>query len=67
MNNENMQFEKYFESLFNKFWYNKMMNSNSESYILEQQKRLHQAIVDYRYQLTKEEKAMLIKVVVSIC
>jgi hypothetical protein len=36
------------------------MNSNSESYILEQQKRLHQAIIDYRYQLTKEEKAMLI-------
>lgn len=36
-----------------------MMNIGVEEDIAEHQKRLHKAIVDYRYQLTKEEKNML--------
>jgi hypothetical protein len=57
MNNAN--FELYFENLFNKWWYEKMMNIGVEEDIAKHQKRLHQAIIDYRFQLTKEEKAML--------
>lgn len=59
MNNQLLDFEQYFEKLFNKWWYEKMMNSNVDLDITEHQKRLHQSIVDYRYQLTKEEKNML--------
>ena len=55
----NINFELYFENLFNKWWYEKMMNIGVEEDIAEHQKRLHKAIVDYRYQLTKEEKNML--------
>lgn len=57
MNNAN--FELYFEKLFNKWWYEKMMNKDVEKDIVKHQKRLYQAIIDYRYQLTKEEKNML--------
>lgn len=57
MNNAN--FELYFEKLFNKFWYEKMMNKDVEKDIVKHQKRLYQAIIDYRFQLTKEEKNML--------
>ena len=56
---ETANFEQYFEKLFNKWWYEKMMNSDVENDIAKHQKRLHQAIIDYRYQLTKEEKNML--------
>lgn len=59
----NVEIEKntiiYFEKLFNKWWYEKMMNSDVEFNIVKNQKRLHKAIVDYRFQLTKEEKNML--------
>ena len=51
--------QKYVEKLFNKFWYDKMVNIESEKSIAEQQRRLNKAITDYRYQLTKEEKNML--------
>lgn len=54
-----MNFELYFENLFNKWWHEKMMNKDVEKDIAEHQKRLHKAIIDYRYQLTKEEKNML--------
>lgn len=57
MNNAN--FEIYFEKLFNKFWYQKMMNKDVEKDIVKHQKRLYQAIIDYRFQLTKEERNML--------
>lgn len=53
------QFELYFENLFNKWWYEKMMKIGVEKDIVEHQKRLQKAIIDYRYQLTKEEKNML--------
>ena len=51
--------EEHFETLFNKWWFDKMMNLAKEKSIYEHQSRLHQAIIDYRYQLTKEEKNML--------
>lgn len=57
MNNAN--FELYFEKLFNKWWYEKMMNKDVEKDIVKHQKRLYQAIIDYRFQLTKEERNML--------
>lgn len=57
MNNAN--FELYFEKLFNKWWYEKIINIGVEKDIVEHQKRLQKAIIDYRYQLTKEEKNML--------
>ena len=52
-------FELYFEKLFNKWWYEKMMNKDVEKDIVKHQKRLYQAIIDYRFQLTKEERNML--------
>ena len=55
----NINFELYFENLFNKWWNEKMMNKAIEEDIAQHQKRLHKAIIDYRYQLTKEEKNML--------
>lgn len=57
MNNAN--FELYFEKLFNKWWYEKMMNKDVEKDIVKHQKKLYQAIIDYRFQLTKEERNML--------
>lgn len=55
----NKNFEVYFEKLFNKFWFEKIFNIEIEKDIAKQQKRLYQSIIDYRFQLTKEEKAML--------
>ena len=54
-----MSFEQYFEKLFNKWWYEKMMNQDCETDFIEHQKRIHKIINSYRYQLSKEEKAML--------
>lgn len=59
MTAKTLEFEKYFEKLFNKFWYEKIINKDIEDSIAEQQRRLNKAITDYRYQLTKEEKNML--------
>lgn len=51
--------EQHFEKLFNKWCYDKMMHKGIEEDIANHQQRLHKAIIDYRYQLTKEEKNML--------